>query len=1052
MPSVQKLGGGVSTRPVTCHPFNKASVDVILYSSDGVAFRMHYALFNESSGFFKANLRPSASNARSKQVVQVEVPEHSAVLNVILCFCYPMESPVLSTLALTEAALEAALKYNMQDATSFLKHQMLHFACNSPLRVFATACRHGLEDVASATALALSKKAREPSVGDFADELHDLTAGQYMRLLQFCQNPETAPESFCRVKTTQPRNGEDEYEKDSLVSPYTLKAAATDAILCSSDHVGFFVHSAVVATLSPVLDRMLSKAGDSVVMVEGPSLDSMEPDFGGPQLRNDGQSDNLNARPVKIDRFNFADLYSAAKKYGIASVLDLLEAVLRQHALEEPFATYFVARRFHLQDIAAEAARRTLGLPVDNMSCVEMDDVSARAYIQLVKYHEACTTAAVNLTKDYDWLKSQGFDLTPGQCLVPTSKPHSLNVAIVPTWTRILMANLRPLLRKHPSGGVVMDGRAFAKTVTELHCHSLVCGPCTHLDVAHAVFKACQVIARGVDDAVSQNWSVNIQMPETVKKTSSGGGSGPASVINHPFTKDSADAVLISFDKIKFRVHRVILSEASHFFDGLFSLPQESKSDDASTQTSHEEAPIIQVSEHSSVLDPLLRYCYPMADPVLTSLDVTIATLEAALKYELTEATELLKAQLSTHAKAAPHRVYSIACRHKMEDLALVAAEEVHRQKKAAVFHPDMNSITAGEYAKLLQFCQEGSLPTRQTFISSSTTARIQSEYGKGGEDSAVSLLPSETETADVIIVCLDGVELRAHRVILELASPVLKRMLSDAPTTSQSTTDNPANLSDIMGGTTTAANLTESHLASGVATNPRINLAQPSRIVSFLLRFCYPSPGPAPMTPLDIVDVYSAARKYDMEKVLKTFETRIKASENLEKDPLLVYFLACRCGYKSIACTAARRTLGTEVNYDYRPEMELVAARALYNLKKYRARCMNAVTTLMQSDDWLFNKKDKAVSRCAYFARLTRPCWLEPLVMLIIPSLHKDLTGATVKHCFPELLEIVSSAKTICDRCKGWDVAAVFYRTCDTLANAVDEAISRVQLPWEQY
>lgn len=618
----------MSTRPVTCHPFNKASVDVILYSSDGVAFRMHYALFNEASGFFKANLRPSASNARSKQVVQVEVPEHSAVLNVILCFCYPMESPVLSTLALTEAALEAALKYNMQDATSFLKHQMLHFACNSPLRVFAIACRHGLEDVASATALALSKKAREPSVGDFADELHDLTAGQYMRLLQFCQNPETAPESFCRVKTTQPRNGEDEYEKDSLVSPYTLKAAATDAILCSSDHVGFFVHSAVVATLSPVLDRMLSKAGDSVVMVEGPSLDSMEPDFGECGTSADGchthcqvdhscgttgtssssrtprsgaannaqttkairedesmfttsypdetssdqpsfiatnvdasqstadtfhsgrtrdvrasartreRADSERQRrrthcclrdiriielpedsrtismlvrlcyplvgPAKIDRFNFADLYSAAKKYGIASVLDLLEAVLRQHALEEPFATYFVARRFHLQDIATEAARRTLGLPVDNMSCVEMDDVSARAYIQLVKYHEACTTAAVNLTKDYDWLKSQGFDLTPGQCLVPTSKPHSLNVAIVPTWTRILMANLRPLLRKHPSGGVVMDGRAFAKTVTELHCHSLVCGPCTHLDVAHAVFKACQVIARGVDDAVSQ--------------------------------------------------------------------------------------------------------------------------------------------------------------------------------------------------------------------------------------------------------------------------------------------------------------------------------------------------------------------------------------------------------------------------------------------------------------------------------------------------------------------------------------------------------------------
>ncbi|KAF9820568.1 hypothetical protein IEO21_01271 [Rhodonia placenta] len=955
----------------------------------------------------------------------------------------------------------------MQDATSFLKHQMLHFACNSPLRVFAIACRHGLEDVASATALALSKKAREPSVGDFADELHDLTAGQYMRLLQFCQNPETAPESFCRVKTTQPRNGEDE---------------------------------------------MLSKAGDSVVMVEGPSLDSMEPDFvpGRPQLRNDGyvklvshaeiraqltrfilvvpemferlrvlenepiQKDNDAGRIVACATFlsssypktvgqsqcsfNFADLYSAAKKYGIASVLDLLEAVLRQHALEEPFATYFVARRFHLQDIATEAARRTLGLPVDNMSCVEMDD-------------------------------------TPGQCLVPTSKPHSLNVAIVPTWTRILMANLRPLLRKHPSGVVVMDGRAFAKTVIELHCHSFVCVRariwmalmlCLRLVKLSRVVSATLFLMFNIGNRagerrrldVSIGFSqiglylsdVEVQILETERETPSEGGSGPTSVTNHPFTKGSADAVLISSDMIEFRVHRVILSEASHFFDGLFALPQ-----DASTQTPHKEAPVIHVSEHSSVLDPLLRYCYPMADPVLTSLDITIATLEAALKYDLTEATELLKAQLSTHAKAAPLRVYSIACRHRMEDLALVAAREVHCQEKPAEFHPDTRSITAGEryarllqfchhpdirpitageYARLLQFCREGSLPERQTFTSSSTTARVLSECGKDGEGSSVSILQSETETADVIISCLDGVDLRAHRAILELASPVLKRMLSDAPITSQSTIDHPANRSDIMSGTTTAADLTESHLTRGVFTNSRINLTQSSRIVSFLLQFCYPSSVHTPMMPFDVVNVYSAAQGYDMKKVLKALEAEMSVSRELKEDPLLVYFLACRCGFQSIARAAAKRTLGREMEdiCRYRPEMELVAAPALYNLTKYHAECTEEVMRLTKSYNLLFNKDDKAVSRCAHFARLTRPCWLEQLVVLITPTLRKDITGATLKARFPALLEIISDTKVRCDRCKGWDVAVVFYRTCGTLADEVDKAISRVQLPWEQY
>ncbi|EMD39269.1 hypothetical protein CERSUDRAFT_122690 [Gelatoporia subvermispora B] len=42
----------------------------------------------------------------------------------------------------------------------------------------------------------------------------------------------------------------------------------------------------------------------------------------------------------------------------------------------------------------------------------------------------------------------------------------------------------------------------------------------------------------------------------------------------HPFTKSSADVIIRSSDGVDFRVHRIVLAEASPVFEGMFSLPQ----------------------------------------------------------------------------------------------------------------------------------------------------------------------------------------------------------------------------------------------------------------------------------------------------------------------------------------------------------------------------------------------------------------------------------------------------------------------------------------------
>lgn len=89
------------------------------------------------------------------------------------------------------------------------------------------------------------------------------------------------------------------------------------------------------------------------------------------------------------------------------------------------------------------------------------------------------------------------------------------------------------------------------------------------------------------------------------------------------FTKPTADLALISSDGVIFRVHRIILAEASTFFETMFTLPQPAPSvtppsDHNSAQEEYDGLPAIHVTETERVLESLLRLCYPIDDPILT--------------------------------------------------------------------------------------------------------------------------------------------------------------------------------------------------------------------------------------------------------------------------------------------------------------------------------------------------------------------------------------------------------------------------------------------------
>ncbi|KAG6811932.1 hypothetical protein H0H92_005161 [Tricholoma furcatifolium] len=147
----------------------------------------------------------------------------------------------------------------------------------------------------------------------------------------------------------------------------------------------------------------------------------------------------------------------------------------------------------------------------------------------------------------------------------------------------------------------------------------------------------------------------------------------------------------------RFHVHRSILAAASPFFYDMFMLPQD-------PSVSHE-LPIITVSETRDVLDALLKFVYPVEDPVIHSLDDLLPILTAASKYDFMGVLETLKKLLVSpeFAKADPTRVYAIASRFDLEDEARIASKyTLSTHVLDAPLSEDLKYITAYSYHRLL--------------------------------------------------------------------------------------------------------------------------------------------------------------------------------------------------------------------------------------------------------------------------------------------------------------------------------------------------------------
>jgi len=163
---------------------------------------------------------------------------------------------------------------------------------------------------------------------------------------------------------------------------------------------------------------------------------------------------------------------------------------------------------------------------------------------------------------------------------------------------------------------------------------------------------------------------------------------------------DAADIIVRSSDGMYFRMIKLLLSLASPIFKDLFSLPRSTEGIDEAKDG----LPIVDLAEKSGTIKNLLSFCYPAIYNgnvgLVETLSEVSALLEVVQKYEMEGIRKAVVRSLiqPRFLEQEPLRVYAIACRHKLETEARLAAKHtLHRPSMEDAYFEELASIDAGQ-------------------------------------------------------------------------------------------------------------------------------------------------------------------------------------------------------------------------------------------------------------------------------------------------------------------------------------------------------------------
>ena len=186
-----------------------------------------------------------------------------------------------------------------------------------------------------------------------------------------------------------------------------------------------------------------------------------------------------------------------------------------------------------------------------------------------------------------------------------------------------------------------------------------------------------------------------------------------------PFNNRSTDIIIRSSDLVDFYVQKVMVAEASPVFAGMFTLhipepaspatalAQESQNHtfDSNVQLYRDGIPIVAVSEPSTVVDSLLRFCYPSGPPELNKAGAICDVLDAARKYMMDPLANYLFKHFVSRTEAEPFEVYALAAsRGWKEEMKAAALESLKLQFPIGKYVPEMAVMRVEDYVRLQKY------------------------------------------------------------------------------------------------------------------------------------------------------------------------------------------------------------------------------------------------------------------------------------------------------------------------------------------------------------
>lgn len=442
-----------------------------------------------------------------------------------------------------------------------------------------------------------------------------------------------------------------------------------------------------------------------------------------------------------------------------------------------------------------------------------------------------------------------------------------------------------------------------------------------------------------------------------------------------PFDDKTADIILRSSDSIHFYVNQFVLSLASPIFRDMFELgkpvdpdvsPPLALADSCSRPSSRHQ--IIDVSEPSSTLDLLLRFCYPVEEPKISQVSDVANVLRTASKYEMSFLFPRLLTLLGSMVDTNPLGVFAVACHHKDEALAKAAATQWKSKARNKFIYvgpttswfqtlvaesfqgsEEMKGITAGELYRLLGFISTSGENGEVIFCSRDGERRQEdSQHREVHRKLHVDSLLSRIRP-DIILQSTDGLSFRSNSALLSLASPLLAPQITTC--------------------------LDDSQTIRGNDDLPLLIIPENGKALEGFLALCYAvgsgSEDPTVLTPFLSVSAIRLATKFDSRGVINLAKRLLQ--KQMAKDPLDAYFTFARLGWKaecresavlfSRIPTPTRTTTGTQGSEKYNPQMEDVSAEVYYHLLRFRHQYRGTVCSALPDTQLAFSRWNEATS-----------------------------------------------------------------------------------------